>query len=88
MDLRILLFIFLLNSFGETFRYPPIHPGWANAGRTLLPKVDRQSGEPPVVDPVDPVISREKALILIGLFTEILGDLSALHKIHGMFKLG
>ena len=92
MALRILLIIFLLNSFGETFRYPPIHPGWTNAGRTLLPKatpkVGLQSGEPPVVDPVDPVISREKALILIGLFTEILGDLSALHKIHGMFKLG
>ena len=87
MDTRILLIIFLLNSFGETFRYPPIHPGWTNADRSILPKVDRQNGEPPVVDPVDPVISREKALILIGLFTEILGDLSALHKKHGMFTV-
>ena len=86
MDTRILLIIFLLNSFGETFRYPPIHQGWTNAGRTLLPKaipkVGLQSGDPPVVDPI---ISREKALKLIGLLTKILGDLSALHKKQGTY---
>ena len=83
MALRILLILFLLNSFGETFRYPPIHPGWTNAGRSKLPtKVGRQSGAPPEIDPV---ISREKALILIGLFAEILGDLSALHKKQGTY---
>ena len=87
MDTRILLILCLLNSLGETFRYPPIHPGWTNAGRPLLPKakpkVGLQSGEPPVVDPV---ISREKALKLIGLFTKNLGDLlSALHKKQGTY---
>ena len=47
------------------------------------PKVGLQSGEPPVVDPV---ISREKALKLIGLFTKNLGDLlSALHKKQGTY---
>ena len=82
MDTRILLIIFLLNSFGEAFRYPPIYPGWTNTGRSSLPKVGRQSGEPLEIDPV---ISKEKALKLIGLLTKSLGDLSALHKKQGTY---
>ena len=75
MDLRILLIICLLNSIGETFRYPPIYPGWTNAGSGNL-KTTRQ----PVIGPVIP---KEKALQIIGRFSRILGDLSALYKNQG-----
>ena len=76
MDLRILLIIFLLNSFGEAFRYPPIHHGWTFPHRHQNQQKISQ-----------PVIPREKALKLIGRFTKILGDLSTLHKNQGMFRV-
>ena len=80
MDLRILLIIFLLNSFGEAFRYPPIHHGWT------FPKIGqhRHQNRQKIIQPVIP---REKALKLIGRFTKILGDLSTLHKNQGMFRV-
>jgi len=77
MDLRILLIICLLNSIGETFRYPPIYPGWTwtNAGSGNL-----KTTQQPVIGPVIP---KEKALQIIGRFSRILGDLSALYKNQG-----
>ena len=80
MDLRILLIIFLLNSFGEAFRYPPIHHGWT------FPKIGRHRHQNRQKI-IQPVIPREKALKLIGRFTKILGDLSTLHKNQGMFRV-
>ena len=80
MDLRILLIIFLLNSFGEAFRYPPIHHGWTFSKIGRHRHQNRQKI-------IQPVIPREKALKLIGRFTKILGDLSTLHKNQGMFRV-